>query len=496
LTGRAVPIKQPLVNGQVVGQDTTVAVTYRGKIYWVWGDTERASYPLGHFAVSGATSELPSTGGLDPSAGIDLKYFKDADGFSKPLCKTLGEGLQWVESVMTLKDEGGKERLVARVSSQKGLTPAYAWHLAQFDDEKEIFESIVRWNLEDWHDSSHPFRACVQGVEFIYLYPNFRVRADLKSLSALAQYEAFTCLAGDGSINSPVDRDDNGLPRWRWKAGATRLEPGKLKQLISSNVLRADESWVQLRDMESGQPVEAGRGSLAWNEFRKRWVWLFSGKAGEIWIAEADTPVGPWVFARRIVQHDRYNFYNPVQHPFFDQQGGKDVYFEGTYVSSFSEAKEKTPRYDYNQIMYRVSLDDPRLTLPAPVFLLKTGEYATGAGLREDWDQVLSLDFFALPKAHAEVVPIYQVNEAKPRLSGTPSNGDASPLFFAVSNEDEKVANVTPLYEYVQSTGSFLYSTKATLSGGVRSSKPVCRVWANPMRALCLDAGAHPVSIK
>ena len=37
------------------------------------------------------------------------------------------------------------------------------------------------------------------------------------------------------------------------------------------------------------------------------------------------------------------------------------VYFEGTYTASFSDAKERTPRYDYNQIMYRLNLDDPRL---------------------------------------------------------------------------------------------------------------------------------------
>ena len=37
------------------------------------------------------------------------------------------------------------------------------------------------------------------------------------------------------------------------------------------------------------------------------------------------------------------------------------VYFEGTYVTTFSGNPVATPRYDYNQIMYRLDLADPRL---------------------------------------------------------------------------------------------------------------------------------------
>src|SRR2546426_2149668 len=98
---------------------------------------------------------------------------------------------------------------------------------------------------------------------------------------------------------------------------------------------------------------------------------IASGKAGEVWFSEADTPTGPWVYARLVAEHGRYNFYNPTQHQFFDQDGGRLIYFEGTYTDSFSGAKEKTPRYDYNQIMYRLSLDDVRLGLPAPVYSVR-----------------------------------------------------------------------------------------------------------------------------
>lgn len=43
------------------------------------------------------------------------------------------------------------------------------------------------------------------------------------------------------------------------------------------------------------------------------------------------------------------------------QQGGRFVYFEGTYTNTFTSNREKTPRYDYNQIMYRLDLADNRL---------------------------------------------------------------------------------------------------------------------------------------
>ena len=37
------------------------------------------------------------------------------------------------------------------------------------------------------------------------------------------------------------------------------------------------------------------------------------------------------------------------------------IYFEGTYTREFSGNPVATPRYDYNQLMYRLDLADPRL---------------------------------------------------------------------------------------------------------------------------------------
>ena len=82
---------------------------------------------------------------------------------------------------------------------------------------------------------------------------------------------------------------------------------------------------------------------------------------GEIWYAEAEEPEGPWHKAVKILSHDHYSFYNPKLHPYFSKEGGKVIFFEGTYTAMFSEAPTKTPRYDYNQILYRLDLTSPRL---------------------------------------------------------------------------------------------------------------------------------------
>ena len=63
----------------------------------------------------------------------------------------------------------------------------------------------------------------------------------------------------------------------------------------------------------------------------------------------------------KIVTHDRYSFYNPAQHAFFDEDGGRLIHFEGTYSHTFSGRENRTPHYDYNQILYRLDLADPRL---------------------------------------------------------------------------------------------------------------------------------------
>jgi hypothetical protein len=519
LVGRPVPTQRPLLNGQVMGQDTVIATPYRGKVFWFWGDTERVSYPLGNFGASGATSELPTGDGLDPSVGVDLTYFVDDNGFSKPMCPQPSQGLRWIESLLTVPDERGVERLVARVAIHTNLGPAREWHLMIYNDTKHVFESVQRWDIHDGHDSAHPFRARLDGVEYFYLYPNWRVRAELKSLYDLKNYEALTCVAGDGKLDGKdpaVDRDAAGHVRYSWKAGADRLQAGRLRELIAAGQLKPEEAWMDLHDFATGTRLQAGRGSVFWNEFRGSWVMLVTAKPGEIWFAEGDTAVGPWVYARRVVSHDNYNFYNPTQHPFFDQEGGRRIYFEGTYTASFSGAKEKTPRYDYNQIMYRLALDDPRFALPAPVYRVRNAEgkisYLMRAGVeaQKAWASVEAVAFFAVPptRARAGLVPVVAAlqngHSTLQVSSAAGSTGSLGAVFFALPTADLSLADspkedrspaTVALYEYQREDGERIYSTSSDLPGHDLRRRPesICRVWKNPMTVLVLDPQTQPV---
>lgn len=112
-------------------------------------------------------------------------------------------------------------------------------------------------------------------------------------------------------------------------------------------------------------------GSIAWNAFRKRWVTIFMEKFGkpsafgELWYAEAESPIGPWGTALKVLTHENYTFYNPRIHPEFTTEGSPVLFFEGTYTKEFANHAQATPRYDYNQILYRLDLDDQGLKAAA-----------------------------------------------------------------------------------------------------------------------------------
>ncbi len=125
------------------------------------------------------------------------------------------------------------------------------------------------------------------------------------------------------------------------------------------------QAEVAVRD--GGEPIRPHRGSIAWNAYRKKWVAVFTqfgGKPsgfGEIWYAEADAPCGPWGGAVKVVTHANYTFYNPHLHPEFTPADSPVLLFEGTFTYTFADHAVASPRHDYNQVLYRLDLDDPEL---------------------------------------------------------------------------------------------------------------------------------------
>jgi hypothetical protein len=374
--GRAAPIAEPLLNAKVLGQDSVQAAVFGGKIYWFWGDTNQLAYPLGNFATTGATSKLPADGGLDPSVGIDLEYVRDENGFTKKLIVLPEQGPVWTDAVCVIPDDAGREALVGNVIRVKTLGVNLERGIVVWDDAKRAFQKKVDVPVD------HPLgpmgqavtkRVSEGGVEYQLFAqwgpPNIRVPATLSRFLDLSAYEGYTPLApGErfAGAATKLERDAAGKLVWGWKKNTATLENRQQKQLIDLGLMTADESPQIPRDVDTGRAVQLHSASVQWNEFRKRWVMIaleFDGasKLGEVWYGEAERPEGPWPLVKKIVTHDRYSFYNPRHHVFLDGEGGRYVYFEGTFANSISGTDVPTPKYDYNQVMYRLDLEDSRL---------------------------------------------------------------------------------------------------------------------------------------
>lgn len=388
LLGEAVPIDRPNLNGGVLGQDSVQAAVFDGRIYWFWGDTNRAAYPLGQFKTSGAVSQLPDAGGLNPHAGVNLTYFVDAHGFSRPLAPLEGPGVVWLDGLFVLPESPG-EQMIAHFSRRKSLTEEIEHGLVVWNRDGEAFEKrIVFDNGERLFPRGQAFLVDQRDGPYVYFatpFPTVRVKADWSSIADPTSYEAFTCLEAESELDAAhprIERDRDGRVVWDWKANTPAISPKDEMAWVRAGLLaesdrrlliggEADIDLDNVADDDTARRVWLHSGSVHWNEFRGRYVMIGLQAGGEcsflgdLWYAEADRLEGPWINARRIVTHQHYSFYNPAHHPFFDQDGGRVIYFQGTYTSTFSKAKARTPRYDYNQIMYRLDLGSRRLGLPS-----------------------------------------------------------------------------------------------------------------------------------
>ena len=186
LAGRPVPLQNPVLNGQVMGQDSVDTTIYHGRLYWLWGDTGKPSYPLGHFAMAGAVSDLPGRGGLDPAAGVNLEYFVDKNGFSRPLARLKEPGLVWLDGLLTVNDDQGRERMVAKFARLKDLGTTLELGLVVFNDATQSFEPVVRAdpNVLPYRDFGHAERVAAGGHDYYYFTLPFptavRMRVEAK----------------------------------------------------------------------------------------------------------------------------------------------------------------------------------------------------------------------------------------------------------------------------------------------------------------------------
>jgi hypothetical protein len=322
--GAAVPEE----NSGVMGSDSVLLAKYRDKLFWLWGDTSVPEYPLGNFnSTAATTSPIPWKVPQPPIAPpMVFDYFK-TDGKIRGIAPIEGPGPTWLGGMISVKDTRGAEKLVATYSKIENHLDEREIGLCAFDDSKGVFVSHRRiWKKGDGPKPSlipkgHPTTWKDQdGVEWLLFGDPF---------------PALKCLATFESWVEPSS----------WKAIQPPSPP---------------------RDA-MGTEISPHRGSICWNAHRGRWVAIFTqnfgqpSAFGEIWYAEADSPFGPWGTAVKVLTHRNHTFYNPrIQHE-LTAPGAQFILFEGTYTAEFADHAVPTPRYNYNQILYRLDLDDPKL---------------------------------------------------------------------------------------------------------------------------------------
>jgi len=308
------------------GCDSVQNAVHRGRLFWAWGDTNMPNYPLGLFDMSSATTAINPLASLEPPLKLKFDYFTDDKGRQRGVAKMPGSGPTWVTAYVSLPDKTGTPRLVGSYVKIKPPMDAYESGLCVWNDETSQFDLLrVLWTKSDAAPKQTPmpeghpaFWKDAQGKEWV-LFGN-----PLPTLRCPATFEAW--------------QDEK-----TWE------------------VLKPQETLVDA----DGVKVTPHSGSIAWNDFRKRWVTIFMEKFGkpsvfgELWYAEADAPTGPWGKAVKVLTHENYTFYNPRLHPEFTPAGLPVLFFEGTYTKEFAKHAHPTPRYDYNQILYRLDLDDP-----------------------------------------------------------------------------------------------------------------------------------------
>jgi hypothetical protein len=311
----------------ILGCDSVQLAEHNGKLFWAWGDTTLPQYPLGLFHMLSATTELRPLESFEPPLKLHYEYFRDANGKPRTVAEMPGAGPTWLSGYVSLPDKDGMHRLVATYVKIKDMLVAYECGLCVWDDESANFKLHKKlWTKSDAEPQQpiapegHPVLWKEDdGTEWLLFgdpFPRLKCRPIFESWEDPLQWQA--------------------------------LEPQK-------TVPTAD----------GGEPLTPHRGSIAWSAYRKRWVTVFTqtyGKPsvfGEIWYAEADTPTGPWQNAVKVVTHNNYTFYNPRLHPELTPADSPILLFEGTFTASFADHAISTPRYDYNQILYRLDLDDP-----------------------------------------------------------------------------------------------------------------------------------------
>lgn len=365
--------------------------------------------------------------------------------------------------------------------------------------------------IDDLHIGSHAI-GVPEGrpthIVFSGLAPNRRVAAHPEAIVDIERYESFTCFRQGVRVSSKtfqvqpdqLDRDSRGRLRYRWRGQTSPVGPHEQAMLVEAGHLEPEERWIVFRDVRTGRELIHQHHSLQWNPYRQRYAGLFTCRLAsesrpastegiqglnQTWYGEADTLLGPWAYLEKVVDVGDYAYYNPLYNPYFHEQGGRILFFEGTYTRFMDATAPMRPRDNYNQVVHRLDLDDPRVTMPVAVYAIASPDqrYASHLDIPKLYAGQRRLAFFAPDRPRVGCVPIYEsfsggvfrLTAAEPGSDGVRPGRIA---FYALPAEAQSDETATmPLYRVQDSQGGTRYVVGGESSSNAEERQPICRVW-------------------
>lgn len=327
--GEKLGIPAPAPETGVFGCDSVLLTRHNDRLFWLWGDTTLPHYPLGVFHSTAATTPLNPLPSPKPPLAIRFELFRDQKGSPRGVSNFPGPGPTWLSGMISIPDANQKNQLVATYAKIENSLDTYQSGLCHWDETAESFRiHRTLWNKGDGPQPNLP-----TGHPLIWKQPG----------------KPDTLLFGDPfpTLSMPATFE-------AWS------DPSTWQKLTPPKEINTSEDTT----------ITPHRGSICWHPHRKKWLTVFTqldGKPshlGEIWFAQADSPLGPWSKAVKILTHNNQTFYNPRIHPELIPENADYLLFEGTFTTTFADRAIPLPRYNYNQILYRLDLTDPRLPQP------------------------------------------------------------------------------------------------------------------------------------
>jgi hypothetical protein len=306
----------------VYGCDSVLTARIGDRILHLWGDTMLPGYPLGIYQSTAATTPTLPLKKYEPPIAMPYTLFRDGKGKPRGVAAMPGDGPTWLGAMIAFPNN----QLGATWSKIRNHVEEYEVGICTWDGETKNFVSAKTL----WKSADGKKPLILRGHPVRWQDPNGKR----------------WLLFGDPF---PEARCPDDFESWKNPATWEKVER-------PAHPRSAD-----------GAEIQPHRGSIAWNSYRKRWVAIFTQKfgkpsaLGEIWYAESESPLGPWEKTVKVLTHNNYTFYNPRIQTDLTPENTSFLLFEGTYTAEFADHAKPTPRYNYNQILYRLDLDDPKL---------------------------------------------------------------------------------------------------------------------------------------